>query len=437
MAPQENLAKLCYSLGTPVFFAAGWISLESYGRFFTDIGGNVVLAFSLAFPVLLGAAGLAVESAGFYNQQSRMQSVADSTALALAKELHLFLENPQTLKAAGEDRAEALLAETGLAGYEHTTDVTLDSNQGFARVSINMATRGFLPPEVWGENHIAVTAEARTYGQVRLCILGLNEEDGDTIRADHAAALTAPDCAIQSNSSDPSGLRTNNLSTLVSLFICTSGGYDGVGFVPPPQTDCPALEDPLELRQPPPVGGCDFLDFEVEAGEGTIMPGHYCGGLKLSNDADVIAEPGIYVISGGAFEASSNSLLRGEDVSFYFADDAAVLAFKDEAVIELSAPREGPMAGILFYENPTAPPERNFEISSDSARKLLGTIYLPRGRFRVGSGGLVGDLSEYTIIVANRIELDGGVLIINADYAASDVPVPLGLGNNAQVRLSE
>jgi len=108
---------------------------ENCQRFSRDVEGNVVLAFSLAFPVLLGAAGLAVDSAGFYNQQSRMQSVADSTALAVAKELHLFLEDPQTLKAAGEDRAETLLAETGLAGRAHTTDVTLDPNQGFARVS--------------------------------------------------------------------------------------------------------------------------------------------------------------------------------------------------------------------------------------------------------------------------------------------------------------
>jgi hypothetical protein len=45
-----------------------------------------------------------------------------------------------------------------------------------------------------------------------------------------------------------------------------------------------------------------------------------------------------------------------------------VINFKDKAVVELSAPKDGPMAGLLFYENPAAPPDRNFEISSDAAQ---------------------------------------------------------------------
>ena len=62
--------------------------------------GNVGVAFALALPVLLGVTGLAVDSASFYNQRVRMQSVADSTALAVAKELHLYRKNLGELKAA-------------------------------------------------------------------------------------------------------------------------------------------------------------------------------------------------------------------------------------------------------------------------------------------------------------------------------------------------
>ena len=105
-------------------------------------------------------------------------------------------------------------------------------------------------------------------------------------------------------------------------------------------------------------------------------------------------------------------------------------------MIELSAPGTGRWRAFSSSRIAAPPPERNFEFSSNSARKLLGTIYLPRGIFK-GGGRRPGrrSLSAYTIIVANRIELDGGKLVINADYAASDVPVPLGLGNNPQVRL--
>ena len=228
--------------------------------------------------------------------------------------------------------------------------------------------------------------------------------------------------------------------------------------MPLPETDCPALDDPLASRAPPPVGGCDFLDFKSEKGADTIRPGHYCGGLVIANSADVFAEPGIYIISGGKFEVGNDAKLRGDYVSFYFADDAATLVFKDRAQVELGAPKDGPMAGILFYEDRAAPPGRNFEITSSAVRKLLGTIYLPRGTFKgegknlvtivtnavggaaaaVGAGlPAIGEASAYTVIVANRLELKGVNLVINADYGGTDVPVPDGVGpNGSAVRLA-
>ena len=269
--------------------------------------GNITLIFSLAFPVVAGLAGLAVDSASFYNQQSRMQSVADSSALAIAKEMHLFAEDTAALTEAGDARIEALLTEVGLAERAHETEVRLDSEEGHAEVEISMTAKSFLPADVWGDNPIVVRANARIYGQERLCILGLAGSSSGTIKADNGALVTASDCSIQSNSTDPNGMSAKNLSTLISSYICSSGGYDGlpIAFVPLPETDCPALNDPLAGRAPPPVGGCDFLDFKSEKGADTIRPGHYCGGLKIAGKADVFAEPGIYIISGGKFEVGN------------------------------------------------------------------------------------------------------------------------------------
>lgn len=408
-------------------------------RFLEHRDGNVAVIFSLAFPVLLAGAGLAIDSAGFYNQQARMQTVADSTALAVAKEIHLFVENPETLKASGESRAEALLAEKGLSGLPHVTEVRVNTDEGHAQVEIAMQTKSFLPVEIWGENPIRVKADAHTFGEVRLCVLGLHESDGDTIRLDKGAIVTAPDCAVQSNSNSSAGLSAGSGSTLVSIFSCTSGGYEGsaTSFVPEPETDCPVLDDPLSLRAPPPVGGCDYLDTSFSKGTHSISPGTYCGGLKIVGSAEVTAEPGVYIMTDGDLRVDNNAVLQGEEVGFYFAGDDAVIKFKDKAVVELGAPKDGPMAGILFYENPAAPEGRYFEISSDAARKLLGTIYLPRGILKGGGSGKIAALSAYTIIVARHIDLDGAQLVVNADYASSDVPVPLGLGpNNSKVRLS-
>jgi len=70
--------------------------------------GNIALIFGITLPVLIGVVGLGTDSAAVYNQQSRMQSVADSTALAVGNEMNLLLEDPDTLKQSGMDRADGV-----------------------------------------------------------------------------------------------------------------------------------------------------------------------------------------------------------------------------------------------------------------------------------------------------------------------------------------
>jgi len=403
--------------------------------------GNAAALFCLVLPVLIGIAGLGIDSASLENQRTKMQNVADSTALAVGKEMNLLTDDMEPLRQSGIARAEALLNEVGLADRSPTITIDLDRESATSRVEISMATKTFLPSEVWGDRPIVVAAEANLFGSSKLCILSLDRSSKRALALDKLARVTAPDCFVQADSRDSEALSARQLSLLISSSACTSGGYEGelALFVPPPETDCPVLEDPLEMRQAPSTPGCDFSNLQIDASQ-SIAPGHYCGGLQINGNARVTAEPGTYIISGGALVVQNSASLRGENVAFYFADDNATFEFKNNAMVELSGPTQGPMAGILFYESRSAPLGRTFRISSDSVRKLIGTIYLPRGIFlatAVDDGILplpgdplkiIGAASTYTIIVAHNIQLDGVNLVINADYAASDVPVPEGLG---------
>ncbi len=413
--------------------------VASWRAFLCDTGGNVLLSFSLAFPVLLGATGLAVDSAAFYDQQARMQSVADAAALAVASELHVYRDDLEELKAVGLARVEALLTESGIVDRPHTTVVAVDPGVNLIDVQIAMVAEGFMPPEIWGENPIRVTSQARAYGQSRLCVLALDEAQTETIKADAAAILTAPDCAVQSNSADPSGIKVAGGSRIQSAVICSSGGVDGDAgsFEPAPETDCPVLDDPLSLRAAPAVGGCDYLDREIIDETTSISPGVYCGGLFIDGTAEVTAEPGIYTMTTGPLEVRGSATLLGENVSFYFNDDNALFLFRDTADVSLSAPKDGPLAGILFYESSAAADGRAFEIKTPNARRLLGTIYLPGGILKIDTASNVAAESAYTVIVARQIDVRGANLVVNSDYGGSDVPVPDGLGpNSSMVALS-
>ena len=141
------------------------------------------------------------------------------------------------------------------------------------------------------------------------------------------------------------------------------------------------------------------------------------------------------------------AVLKGNNVGFYFtgnvpADDdgrVTVMRFMKELIVEMTAPKDGAMAGLLFNEDRNAPANRRYEVVSDSARRLVGTIYFPRGIFSVSANQSIADKSEYTAVVTRRLELfQAPNLVLNARYNATDVPVPDGLGpNSGVIRLVE
>ena len=158
--------------------------------------------------------------------------------------------------------------------------------------------------------------------------------------------------------------------------------------------------------------------------------------------------------------------MSGVNVGFYFTGNKGGLLFDKDSTISLTAPKDGDMASLLFFEerqvlNPAAPPEpdgvlgvvanilpppppgapplRQYRIISDNARTLLGTIYLPAGRLIIDSSKPVADQSAYTVIVARLVNLyEGPNLVLNAAYANSDVPVPKGVGpSSADTQLTQ
>ena len=151
--------------------------------------------------------------------------------------------------------------------------------------------------------------------------------------------------------------------------------------------------------------------------------------MKLG--AQVTLSPGVYIIKDGPLSVALNATLKGDGVGIFLTGTASVLDFVLGSTIELTAPVTGPMAGILIWENPqTAVTGIPHIIYSSHAHTLLGTIYLPRGNLTIGSPNAVADQSAYTIIVANTVQMISSPnLVLNANYNASLVPVPDGLGN--------
>ncbi|WP_169833650.1 TadE/TadG family type IV pilus assembly protein, partial [Methylobrevis pamukkalensis] len=64
-------------------------------RFARDRSGNIAMMFSLIILVMFSAIGMAVDYGRAYHQQTRLQTAADMTALALAKDVEAGKTNDQ------------------------------------------------------------------------------------------------------------------------------------------------------------------------------------------------------------------------------------------------------------------------------------------------------------------------------------------------------
>jgi Flp pilus assembly protein TadG len=405
-----------------------------------DRAGNSAVAFALTAPVLFGLGGLAIDYAGAVSVRAKMQAVADAAAIQAAREFQMAQSSAQKIATIARNYVTSQLTGVGV-----TTEV--DAPALKVRVKLEKDVELTLAKVLLNSvMHVSVTATAKMTSGLPLCLLALEPRWRGAVTLQTNARMTAPACIVQSNSTNPQGLVSMDDALLQAGFICSSGGRirtKNTNYTPEPITDCPVMADPLAARQGPTDFACSTINKVVDGTVTSLQPGVYCGGLKVTNAAEVTLYPGIYVFKDGPLVVDGGATLKGTGVAIYMKGPGANLTFDVASTISLAAPTSGPLTGILIYDDPTgaaAPDKRNKRpkenaaprehlILSDNARTLLGTIYMPKGRLIVDATKPVADRSAYTVMVVQQLDLyDGPNLHLNTDYQNSDVPVPQGVG---------
>jgi hypothetical protein len=213
---------------------------------------------------------------------------------------------------------------------------------------------------------------------------------------------------------------------------------------PSPSTGAASIDDPFVNLDIDKSNGlallCTVADLlnrvKVSSGVHTIPPGRHCGGVEASGTARVVLAPGEHFFLKGHLVIKENARLEGTDVVLFF-DKASKFDFTDDAMVSLDGRKSGPYAGLVMGS--TRNNQQNFVISADNVESLLGVLYVPSARLIVEGDADVARDSAWTVIVAKEVQLKGSPsLFINANYDASNVPVPAGVGPRAGgVRLIE
>ncbi len=402
--------------------------LEAFGR---CAKGTIALSMALSAPALLAVSGIAVDYGFLIQKRTALQGLSDAASIAAAAEYPTIQGNVTALKAIAKSFVDAKADDFG---GNLSVEVTSDEASGSVTVSLTHAWTPFFAHFLdTGITPVSAVSTARSIGSGKICMIALRPKANKALHVLQNATLIADGCAVYSNSKHKHSIWIDDNGSVTADLVCAAGGvkYKKATSVTPNATeDCPPVPDPLAARSAPPSDNCPKNAPQLVVSNETrqLPPGTYCGGIRIEGSSQVTFQPGVFVIKDGPFEVVDSASIKGKNTGFFLTGTNATLRFEGNTSIDLVAPKDGPLAGLLLFEDRNAKAGNVHVINSDDARVLLGTIYLPLGTLRVAANSPVADKSAYTAIIADMLDLDQGPdLVLHSDYGSTDVPVPEGL----------
>ena len=399
-------------------------------RFGRDSRGSIALKAALILPAVLMMGAGAFDLTQVQASKIRLQDIADSAALAAANDLSLATDGSNA-----KERARAYV-DTHLSEWveaprvEAVYEVLDIDGQRAIQVLLKGHRSSFfgslLPPGGW---HFNARSTATTMGMVPLCVLVSGDRGNQLLYVRDTSKLNAPSCLVHSNR-DIEAEGAASITAASIQAVTTARGF----ITPTANTGAASIEDPfvnLDLERQTGLGVlCTIGELtnriRVNTGTHYVPPGRHCGGIDARGTARVVLEPGEHMFLQGHLVIDENARLEGRDVVAFF-DSASKFEFKAGALVNLDGRKTGPYAGLVMGAMRNN--MQDFVVSADHVESLLGVIYVPSARLIVEGTADVARDSAWTVIVAKEVQMKGSPsLFINANYDASDVPVPDGVG---------
>lgn len=418
-------------------------------RFLSDHTGNVILTFGLVGPVLVLAAGIAIDFSDGAREKSKLQAAADAAALTGARVLSVNYSKPAALaEAAATQAAEQFVVANATAGAAPSIkasapDKTVDVKLTVAK---RMAFGGVIGQSVL---NIDASATGTYQASFKPCMLALGSDEPIGIELVGAAKINAHKCAVESNAKSGRSIVTQGAAKITAGKVCAAGDASRAKTTPPAEK-CDKVEDPLagnmakakitgstgstsgsakSVVSSAYTGPCLERDKSIGASSKEtqkLSPGVYCGGLSIQS-ADVELAPGLYQIQDGPLSLQANANLSGQNVTILLSGTGAVLDLQGSPKLILTAPTTGPYAGMAIVSDTPAIPILTSKMQGSPDIKVTGTIYLPNQRLEMQGSATIDIVGLGDTLIALSFKLQGSPDInIKSDFSA---------GNSSVVRL--
>ncbi|OBQ79885.1 pilus assembly protein TadG-related protein [Mesorhizobium sp. WSM3873] len=386
--------------------------MNTFGRIFRQFvsrrlrrgeSGNVATIFALTLPIVVGGAGLGVETSYWYYSSLKLQATADAAAYAGALEKIQGSNTAAITAAATQSATDNGLGNGTITVHAPPTSgpntakkaVEVILNQNLDRMFTSIFTDSKVPEQARAVALITDGAYA--------CNRALNPSASQAVSISGNTSLKQVGCVIMANSIANDAIKVQGSATLQTDCLIAVGG---VSLSTTPTMVCkspitgalPAADPYADLPTPAASNQCQ------NDNKTTLSPGTYCSGMNLKGN--VTLSPGVYVIQG-PLKINANAVVSGTGVTIFMAGSNTV-SMNGNATVTLSAQTSGPYSGVLFYGDRTGTNASNtFNGTANSL--LTGAIYFPRqqvsylGNFS-GTGGC-------TQVVADTIQWSGSTTI--------------------------
>ena len=401
--------------------------------FLKDERGSIGVLFIIALPIMLLVGAIAVDIGYLWSMQAQLQATADASALASASKIDntgdaaIMATEYAEKNMPSEKYGEVVSADNIVLGKWDIDSGAFQAGEtppNAVKITAEMTDAGGNPVKLFfaqaiGVKDADVTASSIAFVEASggFCILGLDPTLDKAVEFRGNANVDLK-CGIASNSNAGDSVAVIGSATVAAPSVAMVGDINVQGaanmnsdLILP---NSAAVADPYADLSLPSVDGCDYNDHTAK-NTVTLYPGTYCGGLTVNAQAKVTMASGTYVIDNGNLKINGNAQVIGEGVTIILTSttgsDYGTLTLNGGADISLSAPTDGDLKGILFFQDRHAPESGSNKINGGSEIEFKGLLYFPSQELQF-TGGAEAD-NGCTHIIARKVTISGNADLEN------------------------
>lgn len=410
------------------------IASERTGKRSRSRRGTVLMLVSVSMVGVMGVMALAVDVGSLQRQRRVAQAAADAGALSGASEIMRGRYDLIVSSARAESTRNGFtngVDAVGVAVNYAPTSGYYAGNPMYVEVIVSRTVPTYFARLV-GAN--AVNVRARSVAGVgapgESCIYALERSAEKALNVSSLSDLDS-NCGVIVNSSNAKAIVIESAGDLEAGSITVTGGIDAAGGTVTSGstvTGVPPSANPLGYLQVPYFNPtqCDYTNMKVDSyGQVTqLYAGIYCGGIEITSNGSAFLNPGTYILRGGGLKMGGG-VISGVGITIVNtnanpanggAEQFKKIEMGSASQANLSAPTTGPLAGILFFQDPNAGKAGDLYenvIGSGSNAVFNGTLYFPTQPIEVGAsastttvtGGIVA--TKVTVTSNSDVNVSG------------------------------